>query len=64
MRINWIMPNLEEHSKHTFERYGVEGKEIHKWMDEPSRIYSTSHRQFRHDDDTIKLIGEYFGFKI
>ncbi|MFB0545113.1 MAG: helix-turn-helix domain-containing protein [Asgard group archaeon] len=55
------MPNLEEHSKRTPKRYGVEGRDIHEWLDEPSRKYGGAHRQFRHDTKTIRLVGEIFG---
>jgi len=55
------MPNLEEHCRRTLKRYGVEGSDIHTWLDEPSREYAGSHRQFRHDTETIKLVGEIFG---
>lgn len=50
------MPDLEEHCKHTYKRYGIEGRDIHQWMDDPSRKYSGKHRQFRHDTETIKLV--------
>lgn len=55
------MPNLEEHCLKTMKRYGVEGRDIHSWMDEPSREYAGSHRQFRHDSETIRLVGDLFG---
>lgn len=57
------MPNLEEHCKRTLKRYGVEGRDIHKWLDKPSRKYAGAHRQFRHDTETIRLVGEIFGKK-
>ena len=43
------MPSLEEHCKHSGKRYGVEGRDIHSWMDEPSQVAGGSHREFRHD---------------
>ncbi len=55
------MPNLEEHCTNTLKRYGKEGREIHRWLDEPSRKYTGNHRQFRHDTKTIKLAGKIFG---
>lgn len=42
-------------------RYGVEGRDIHSWLDEPSKEYATAHRQFRHDTETIRMVGEIFG---
>jgi hypothetical protein len=57
------MPNLEEHCKNTLKHYGVEGRDIHAWLDEPSKQYAGTHRQFRHDTETIKLVGEVFGKK-
>lgn len=55
------MPNLEEHCVRCLKRYGAEGREIHSWLDEPSKAYAGSHRQFRHDTETVKLAGELFG---
>jgi len=55
------MPNLEEHCARCLKRYGVEGRDIHSWLDEPSREYAASHRQFRHDTETVRLAGELFG---
>jgi hypothetical protein len=55
------MPNLEEHCKHSKERYGFDGREIHQWLDEPSQLYCGSHRGFRHDEETIVLAGNRFG---
>lgn len=43
------MPNREEHCKHTMERYGVTGEDIHEWMDEPSLLLGPEHRGERHD---------------
>ena len=57
------MPNLEEHCKSTLKHYGVEGRDIHAWLDEPSRQYAGTHRQFRHDSETVRLVGEVFGKK-
>ena len=57
------MPNLEEHCKGTLKRYGVEGRDIHEWLDKPSRKYGGAHRQFRHDTETIRLVGGIFGKK-
>jgi hypothetical protein len=42
-------------------RYGVEGKDIHIWLDEPARHYAGIHREFRHDEKTIILVGKTFG---
>jgi len=57
------MPCLEEHCRHTLKRFGVEGREIHSWLDEPSKLFTTSHRQFRHDTETVRLAGKLFGEK-
>jgi len=43
------MPSSKEHREHTFSIYGVDGASIHKWMDEPWRLYGPSHRKVRHD---------------
>ncbi|MBU0847291.1 hypothetical protein KKH23_08935 [Patescibacteria group bacterium] len=55
------MPNHNEHCKHTRELYGVDGAEIHTWMDEPSQLYGASHRWIRHDLSLIpkKFIDRY-----
>ncbi len=42
-------------------RYGVEGRDIHSWIDEPSKMYTGSHREFRHDTETVRFVGELFG---
>jgi len=57
------MPNLEEHCKHSLKLYDVEGRDIHSWMDEPCRKFAGSHRQFRHDAETIELVEKLFGKK-
>jgi len=57
------MPSLEEHCQRTLKKYGVEGREIHEWLDDPARIFGVGHRQFRHDAETIRLVGEIFGEK-
>lgn len=57
------MPNINRHCKRTLKKYGVEGRDIHKWLDEPSRKYAGRHREFRHDTETTRLVGEVFGGK-
>jgi len=57
------MPNLEEHCNHSKDRYSVEGRDIHIWLDEPCRIYAGNHRILRHDIETIELVGKIFGDK-
>ncbi len=55
------MPNVEEHCRSTLKRYGMEGRDIHQWLDEPSRKFAGGHREFRHDTETIRLVGKIFG---
>lgn len=55
------MPSRVRHCQRSFERYGVRGENIHKWMDEAVKINAGEHRQFRHDTITIKTVGEIFG---
>jgi len=43
------MPSLTEHCMFTKKRYGVTGRDIHKWMDEPVKLYGPNHRMVRHD---------------
>jgi hypothetical protein len=57
------MPNLEEHCKHSKDRYGVEGRDIHSWMDEPSIKFTGSHRQYRHDKEGLESVKDTFGEK-
>lgn len=46
------MPNLKEHISRTRKRYGVDGKDIHEWIDEPKIIInSIKHRKYRHNID-------------
>ena len=55
------MPNFEEHCQHSLKRYGYRGEKIHRFLDKPSRRYGCSHREFRHDSETVKLCGKMFG---
>jgi hypothetical protein len=58
------MPGNEEHCVATLERYGVRAEEVHRWMDEPCRLYGVSHRKTRHDfnqpipDEFVRRYGE------
>lgn len=62
------MPQHEEHCVHSEKRYGVRGDEIHAWMDEPSRISGGSHRNFRHDLNSlptaIQIFGKLYGAEV
>jgi hypothetical protein len=60
------MPNHEEHCRHSEQRYGVRGDDIHTWMDEPSYILGRSHRDERHDPRrdlpiVIQMFGDEYG---
>jgi len=44
-----MSPVLIEHCNLTFSRYGVYGRDIHIWMDEPIKLYGPNHRHVRHD---------------
>jgi hypothetical protein len=57
------MPSLEEHCKHSKDRYGVEGRDIHSWMDEPVVKFMGSHRQYRHNKEAIEAVKDIFGEK-
>jgi hypothetical protein len=57
------MPQHEEHCEHSFKRYGVRGDDIHTWIDEPSAISGGSHRQFRHDLNSLPLAIQLFSNK-
>ena len=50
------MPNNEVHSDHSYERYRVKARDLHRWMDEPSELYGISHRWSRHDTSFIPQI--------
>lgn len=57
------MPSHEEHCQHALKRYGVRGDDIHQYLDEPCRFVGQGHREFRHDSNTLKLVGQIFGKK-
>lgn len=57
------MPNRKDHMKRSLARYGHSAEEIHSFLDEPVRTYGRGHREFRHDTDTMKLVGNLFGSK-
>jgi len=57
------VPNHEEHCQHTIKTLGVRGDDIHTWMDEPSRPFGSDHREFRHDSETVKLVGRIFAHR-
>ncbi|MEM4736465.1 MAG: CFI-box-CTERM domain-containing protein [Nitrososphaeria archaeon] len=57
------MPSHEEHCQHTLKRYSVRGDDIHSYLDEPCRVAGQGHREFRHDTETVKLVGQVFGKK-
>jgi hypothetical protein len=57
------MPTHEEHCQHTLKRFGVRGDDIHSFMDEPCKTFGQAHREYRHDSDTVKTVGEMFGDK-
>jgi len=57
------MPSLEEHCKHTGKRYGVEGRDINSWMDEPSQVAGGAHREFRHDLESLPIAIRIFESK-
>ena len=44
-----VLPNHEEHCAESLKRYGKTFSEVHAWMDEPSLILGSAHRQYRHD---------------
>ena len=54
------MPNHEEHCLHSLKRYGVRGDEIHSWMDEPSSVAGSSHRDFRHNLTSLPVAIQMF----
>jgi len=43
------MPNHQVHCMDSNNRYGYDFSEIHKWMDEPSKVAGSKHRVMRHD---------------
>jgi len=42
------MPGVTEHSRITKKRYGVSGENVHRWMDEPQKLFGSNHRTVRH----------------
>jgi len=55
------MPQHEEHCLHSEKRYGIRGDEIHGWIDEPSQISGGSHRNYRHDLNSLPTAIQIFG---
>ena len=55
------MPDHEEHCLHSEKRYGIRGDDIHQWIDEPSQIAGSSHRNYRHDLESMPIAIEAFG---
>jgi hypothetical protein len=55
------MPQHEEHCLHSEKRYGVRGDDIHTWIDEPSQISGGSHRNYRHDLNSLPTAIQMFG---
>jgi hypothetical protein len=55
------MPSHEEHCQHSEKRYGVRGDDIHTWIDEPSQISGGSHRNYRHDLNSLPTAIQIFG---
>lgn len=56
------MPNLREHCKHSESLYGVDGRDLHQWIDAPVLIEGPKHRKYRHAPDIEipkKFIDEY-----
>jgi hypothetical protein len=63
------MPNHEEHCLHSLKRYGVRGDDIHTWIDEPSYLFGSSHRDERHDPKrdmpiVIRMFGQKYGYDV
>ena len=44
-----MIPSNEEHAQHTYRLYGFYGRELHRWIDIPSRTHGGMHRRFRHN---------------
>jgi ABC-type multidrug transport system fused ATPase/permease subunit len=58
------MPNHEDHCRHSEQRYGVRGDDIHSWMDELSFTLGRSHRDFRHNPNRdLPMVIRTFGGK-
>ncbi len=58
------MPDLNIHMEQSLFYYGYDFKELHQWIDDPSKLYAGSHRVVRHDIDDIKLVLEIFKDKV
>jgi len=43
------MVDNKKHCQSCLQKYGIDGKDIHDWMDEPSYVYREKHRHFRHN---------------
>lgn len=50
------MPKIEEHKQRSLDRYGVDGGDIHSWMDEPCAVSAGHHRKYRHDQKDFDVL--------
>jgi hypothetical protein len=57
------VPSRSVHVEHSLKRYGIAGEDIHAFIDEPVKVKGGKHREFRHDSETVKLVGKLFGGK-
>jgi len=58
------MPSNKDHSEYTYDKYGVTGSDLHKWIDDPVREHGPSHRKYRHSSGTKlpkRFIDKYGG---
>ena len=55
-----MSPDRLAHMEHSLERYGSKGEDIHAFLDEPVKMQGKAHREFRHDTETIRLVGKLF----
>jgi len=61
-----MTPNLLEHANHTKEIYGITGEDIHKWIDNPVKLFGVNHRTIRHDpnQDIPKIFIDKYGLEL
>ena len=56
------MPKFEEHCRISMEKFGEDGAEYHKWIDQYSK-YGYRHRQVLHHKEGVEVGVQLFGEK-
>ena len=52
---------IEDHCEITLEKFGIDGKVYHKWIDQYFREYGALHRDILHHEEGIEIGIQIFG---